>query len=137
MSKWIFVVLSLGMFAVGCTSGSSESPSEVSKKKRSGFPADLSKDLFRKVCNEPCAGPQSLQLLRDGDGQLKRLVYSGDLMLCSHVMTIWYDLDGNSLLALSDKPVSEEVAKTNRQKIKAVEAGLVMAERIDCPQISQ
>ena len=99
------------------------------------YPDGLTPEILQGVCDDPCAGPMSqLTLMRDSHGGLQRIVYTGDIDQCSHVTTVWYDVQGRPLLTLDDHPVERDEATRIAERIQAVEDGLTKRERLNCPQ---
>ena len=107
-------------------------PSAEQPSAAAPTPTGPSSKLLATVCDDPCAGPDSLTLWRDDQGALQLVVYSGDHAICSHVMTVWYDATGRELRRSSDKPVSPEVAERGRREVEALVEGLQEAEQVGC-----
>ena len=144
--RWMPLWIAAGLLTVVGVGGavaffvdSGESPSrdaahQPETSARDPLPAGLSQSALDTVCKGPCPGPSSVQLWRDADDRLQRIVFRGDLMRCSHVTTIWHDAAGRKLLALDDRPVQNQAqGAENRRKIAAVLKDLTRAQSLSCP----
>jgi len=96
---------------------------------------DLSEALWDQACANSCPGPRSIELWRNEQGEIGRVLFKGDLMQCSHVMHVWYDTAGNELFSASDRPIgSVEEGARIRQTLIDIKAGYAEAETLSCPR---
>ncbi len=127
----------LSLLVAGSTGATPVAPLSSSSASTASLPAGLESEVLASVCNDPCAGTDSIVLYRDRQGSLKRILYGGDHAVCSHSMNVWYDASGRELLRFSNKSVSESEATRRRTQVDAILRGLSEAEALDCPSLSR
>lgn len=94
--------------------------------------------LAESCCRDEqrCAGPNArVSFWSDPAGAPRRMVWSGDLNRCSHVMTWVFDERGTELLANSGKAVSPERAEALRAEWDALFAGLRESPAMTCREV--
>lgn len=99
------------------------------------LPTSPSFAAVRRICAAECAGPlASFVVLRDAAGEARRVRFDGDLDRCSHPPRIYFDAEGNELLAIPEEPVEPGSARQKELDAKqaAMLDGLVEAERLGC-----
>jgi hypothetical protein len=123
-------------------SGSSAAPRgapSADVKARPALPPPLD-GVARAFCRDEarCAGPTAqVSVWTDASGAAKRLVWSGDLARCSHVMTWVLDEQGRELLARNDKAVSAERAEALSREWTATFEGLTEAMQTSCGELTR
>jgi hypothetical protein len=95
--------------------------------------------IVRKICNAaPCVGEFArLVVLRDADGEARKIRFEGDLQSCSHPPWIYFDANGVEVLTIPLEPV--EPGSPRQQELDAMQAsalqGLTEAEVLRCPGV--
>lgn len=97
-----------------------------------GLPAGVDPAVVESFCDAPCGG--TVTLYRAPSGPVDRLVHSGDLSHCSHVMRSWARLDGTVELSASDEPQSAEVVEAFRAKVDAFMGDRIEAATLMCAE---
>lgn len=126
--------------AATSSGGPNASPSarpSASVHTTGGLPAPFA-TLARAYCRDEarCAGPTAqVTVWTDEAGEPRRMVWSGDLATCSHVMTWVLDERGRELMARNDKPVSAERAEVLQREWRAMFEGLRESTRTTCAEL--
>ncbi|MEZ4317954.1 MAG: hypothetical protein R3F61_10640 [Myxococcota bacterium] len=108
---------------------------KVCQTCHSGAPP-VASEVIAKLCDDPCGG--DVDLFRPADGPVDRLVQSGDLGRCSHIMMRWATLDGTVEHQASDRPAeSVEAAEQFQAAVSAFMGERVRAAVVDCPEIPE
>jgi len=91
--------------------------------------------LYARICSAtPCGGTfGQLQLFRDKDGNLARILARGDFRVCSHPPAVYLDAKGVELESIDDwLRIDNERVRTAEQFHERMTAGLTRAEEIMC-----
>lgn len=88
--------------------------------------------LLTTVCEQvTCRGPIArLRLLRDPEGALQRVFYTGDLTACSHPPAYYFSTTGEHLRTIPERGLSPEEAYAIHQEYRD---GLQFVEGIRDP----
>jgi hypothetical protein len=91
--------------------------------------------FYAAICiSIPCGGTfGSLQLFRDKDGRLVRILARGDFRRCSHPPAVYFDAKGTELDSVDDwLRIDTEKVRTAGEFHARMTAGLTRAEEINC-----
>jgi len=87
-------------------------------------------DGFDQLCSDPCGG--RVRLWKLPGKAVDRMVQTGDLRSCSHVMTRWATADGKVAHSASDRPATPDQAERFRSQVDRFMGDRVVAAEIEC-----
>jgi hypothetical protein len=137
MRRWLWVPV----FAlVACGSQSTETETvPPATAPPAGSAAEADRALIAKVCAAgTCTGDHArIEIWRDAQGAIGRLVYDGDIDRCSHPPRSYYDKAGNETLAIPFEPVEPgspkalEYERTQNEQL----VGLTKDRELSCGRL--
>jgi hypothetical protein len=91
--------------------------------------------VYARICSAtPCGGTFGrLQLYRDKDSRLVRILARGDFRVCSHPPAVYFDAEGAALESVDDwLRIDTESVRTAEQFHTRMTGGVTRAEEIMC-----
>lgn len=104
------------------------------------LPTDPSPEVIAKVCAAPCAGDFArIEVYRDDEGRVARLIFNGDLEDCSHPPQVYFDAAGEETATIPEEPIEPGSQRATELLAKrdAELEGLNKAETLACPDPSR
>ena len=132
MRSWIVVLA-----VVACGSQPADKDTPPATTTTTAPPArDAERELLTKICAAgTCTGDFArIEIWRDAQGAIGRLIYDGDIDRCSHPPRSYYDRTGAETLTIPFEPVEPGSAKALEYERKQTEqlAGLTKDRELSC-----
>lgn len=100
-----------------------------------GWADSPSSKILKKICSGSCSGPMAnIQVLADKRGSIKYYRFNGSLQSCSHPPSTIYDVNGNSVMTMAERPVDpKDLAQAKAiRKWQHLQKGLTEMKMIGC-----